>query len=179
MSTSPPTTSLSRLAAVLLLLVNLILSVSAQSATATASSTPAGPTISPGEGKYQYVGCYNETTHIEAGGSVRALQGKPEANDEMTPARCFAFCGGTQFAGLEYGRECWCAPHLSSLSEKLEDGECDIGCAGENGTICGGRLRLTLYNQTGTGNGAAGMRGSASSLLAGAAGLGIVIAWFL
>ncbi|KAJ9649050.1 hypothetical protein H2199_000963 [Coniosporium tulheliwenetii] len=67
MPTSSPTASVSRFATVFLLLVNLIISVAAQSATATASSAPAGPTISPGEGKYQYVGCYNETTHIEAG----------------------------------------------------------------------------------------------------------------
>lgn len=98
MSTSPPTTSKSRLAAVLLLLllVNLILSVSAQSATATASSTPAGPTISPGEGKYQYVGCYNETTHIEAGGSVRALQGKPVSQSPPPPWPNLLYAAGAE-----------------------------------------------------------------------------------
>lgn len=37
---------------------------------------------------------------------MRALSGgSMNATDEMTPEWCFDFCGGSQYAGLEYGRE--------------------------------------------------------------------------
>ncbi|KAK7533059.1 uncharacterized protein J3D65DRAFT_634226 [Phyllosticta citribraziliensis] len=70
----------------------------------------------------------------------------------LTAAKCFEFCGdGSQYAGLEYGQECWCAPYLSALSTQLPDLACDIPCKGANKTACGGSLTLTLYNRTGKG----------------------------
>lgn len=54
-----------------------------------------------------------------------------------------------RYAGLEYGRECYCAPYLSSLSEKLnETARCNFACNGNGSEICGGMNALTLYNRT-------------------------------
>ena len=53
-----------------------------------------------------------------------------------------------QFAGLEYGQECWCSPYLSGLSTKLNDSSCDLACVGNTSQICGGRLSFTLFNLT-------------------------------
>jgi len=63
-----------------------------------------------------------------------------KADDAMTPELCFASCGSTQYAGLEYGRECWCADYLSALSVKLSESNCSVPCGGDNTTICGGPL---------------------------------------
>lgn len=67
----------------------------------------------------------------------------------MTVPLCQAFCraDGTvyKFAGVEYARECWCAQALSSLSEKFPDSACDLTCEGDNSTVCGGNLKLSVY----------------------------------
>jgi hypothetical protein len=52
------------------------------------------------------------------------------------------------FAGLEYGRECWCGEYLSTLSSKLNDSKCDFACNGNASELCGGQLAITLYNLT-------------------------------
>lgn len=67
----------------------------------------------------------------------------------MTVPMCLDFCsqkGGTvyQYAGLEYSRECWCAPYLSGASEKMDEAECDLPCAGDEGVVCGGNAKLSV-----------------------------------
>lgn len=42
-------------------------------------------------------------------------------------------------------RECWCAPYLSSLSVRLNDGECENSCEGNSSQVCGGPLKLSVY----------------------------------
>ncbi|KAF2753700.1 WSC-domain-containing protein [Pseudovirgaria hyperparasitica] len=124
--------------------------------------TTGTPTASvfPGAGNYVYVGCYNETTPLDGSPSTRALSGsgsKMEGDDALTPERCFDFCGGEQYAGLEYARECWCAPYLNSAAQKIDESWCDMPCMGGDESWCGGRLTLTLYNRTkGDEDGAAG-----------------------
>jgi len=54
-----------------------------------------------------------------------------------------------RYAGLEYGRECYCGAYLSILSEKLnETARCIYACDGNASEVCGGALALTLYNLT-------------------------------
>ena len=94
-----------------------------------------------------------------------------------------------QYAGLEYGRlsllqllpkflflthqtlagrECYCSPYLSALSEKLPDSRCIYSCVGNASEVCGGQLTLTLYNLTS----ADSKTGIAWSQFSGAAGYG-------
>ena len=76
------------------------------------------------------------------------------ASNAMTPSTCLKYCsvgktGPSQYAGLEYGRECWCGQELSDLSDKLnESSKCMYSCAGNSSEVCGGHLALTLYNLT-------------------------------
>jgi len=58
----------------------------------------------------------------------------------MTVEQCFALCGSRTFAGLEYGRECWCSNVLNSYAEKLSDGNCSLTCSGDKKEVCGGPL---------------------------------------
>lgn len=123
------------------------------SGTTTSTSTSAYPSatlaINQGSSGYEYAGCWNETQGFAQGGGVRALSGgSMNATDEMTPEWCFDFCGGSQYAGLEYGRECWCSPYLSSLSTELPEGACSIPCKANETEACGGSWALSLYNRT-------------------------------
>lgn len=73
----------------------------------TSSSYPSATlAIDQGSKGYSYAGCYNETQGYVQGGGVRALSGgSMNATDKMTVDWCLNFCDGSQYAGLEYGRE--------------------------------------------------------------------------
>ncbi|KAG4415268.1 hypothetical protein IFR04_011575 [Cadophora malorum] len=115
--------------------------------------------ISPGNSKYEYVGCYSETTLNNGTNGMRTLNsGKTESVDTMTVESCLDYCNadGYEFAGLEYTKECWCSPFLSSIAEKLDDSACDLACIGNTTEICGGALKLSVYNEKDSKKGAAG-----------------------
>jgi hypothetical protein len=85
------------------------------------------------------------------------------ANNSMTVDSCLAYCANAnaQFAGLEFGRECYCSPYLSVLSERLNGSDkCNYACNGNSSQICGGMLALTLYNRTAGTTGVAWRLGS-------------------
>ena len=103
---------------------------------------------------YTYQGCFLDINGLNgtAAGS-RSLQG--DTTDEvlpgdMTVAKCIAFCGGGgsgtayTYAGLEYARECWCGQDLAALATMQPEAQCDLPCDGDNSTVCGGNLRLTV-----------------------------------
>ncbi|KAK4459217.1 WSC-domain-containing protein [Cladorrhinum samala] len=104
---------------------------------------------------YRYLGCYNETTSLANTTGERALYGGINLvgsdEDGMTVEKCWQFCAKSnekieyKYAGLEYSRECWCATSLNSLSEKVDDSLCDLGCQGNKTQTCGGSLKLTVY----------------------------------
>lgn len=50
---------------------------------------------------------------------------------------------GYQYAGLEYGSECYCGNRITGARVKEE--ECNLDCKGEKGFICGGVARLSVY----------------------------------
>ncbi|GAB7347600.1 hypothetical protein MBLNU459_g4478t1 [Dothideomycetes sp. NU459] len=144
------------LASIFLPVLSLLSFAAAQTSTATAASTSpseASSDAAPGAGShgYTYVGCYNETTGISGGGGARALaNGKMISNSTQTTETCLAYCSAAsmQYAGLEYGQECWCSPYLNSLSTALNASACNIACLGNSSEVCGGSLRISLYNLT-------------------------------
>ncbi|MCJ1312696.1 hypothetical protein MMC25_006372 [Agyrium rufum] len=162
---------------------------STSTAPAPASTTSSIATIVPGSATYSYLGCYNETTELAQAGDVRALNGgNMTASDTMTVAQCLAFCGqvGLTYAGLEYARECWCAATLNTNAAKLPDANCTDPCAGDDTEICGGSLKLSVYQQnssasssgSGSGSGSSNGKSDASrpfDSAIGASGLGVVV----
>lgn len=63
----------------------------------------------------------------------------------MTVNQCLSFCGDDKYAGLEYGRECWCADMLNSYATKLPDASCSLTCTGDVTEVCGGSLMLVSF----------------------------------
>lgn len=57
-----------------------------------------------------------------------------------------------KYAGVEYGRECWCGDTLNLVGDvgavpggKVGDGDCGFVCPGNSSEFCGGRGRMSLF----------------------------------
>nr|XP_023692090.1 WSC domain-containing protein 1 [Paramormyrops kingsleyae]XP_023692091.1 WSC domain-containing protein 1 [Paramormyrops kingsleyae]XP_023692092.1 WSC domain-containing protein 1 [Paramormyrops kingsleyae] len=90
--------------------------------------------------KGTYIGCFLD----DAKG--RALKGAVFYDfRKMTSTMCQDTCSesGYQFAGLEYGSECYCGNRVGSSRVREED--CNLDCKGERGSPCGGVGRLSVY----------------------------------
>ncbi|KAI1259995.1 heme peroxidase [Xylariaceae sp. FL1019] len=101
--------------------------------------TPTGTlAIKPTVGAYEYAGCYEEL-------STRALKGATHADDEMTLELCAESCDGWNYWGTEYGRECYCGNSVDAQSNKTEEADCGMVCAGDATEYCGGSNRIEMY----------------------------------
>ncbi|KAI4258413.1 MAG: hypothetical protein L6R42_005121 [Xanthoria sp. 1 TBL-2021] len=102
------------------------------------------PSILPSSGAYKYAGCYTE------GVSGRALSGAQTAYDDMTVAYCANFCSKSQYFGIEYSSECFCADTIGNDAKLVADSDCKNTCSGNSTQYCGGPYRLTVYGLNGT-----------------------------
>ena len=93
-----------------------------------------------------YVGCFpNSNTDTTV------------MNENMTIQMCIVICREppheTRYAVLRAGNSCRCQGGLFSSSNRVEDSECNIPCAGDPYDICGGprtsgfqpRDRISVY----------------------------------
>ena len=71
---------------------------------------------------------------------ANTFSGFQHDSDTMTARDCISHCGSNVYAGLEYGRECWCGDYLSTLSQMLPESNCSMPCTGNANQSCGGRL---------------------------------------
>lgn len=66
----------------------------------------------------------------------------------MTVPKCLNYCQtkGFQYAGIEYGKECYCGRELSSsASLSAPSNQCNMMCGGDSLALCGGPNALQLY----------------------------------
>ncbi|WWC88965.1 uncharacterized protein L201_003880 [Kwoniella dendrophila CBS 6074] len=85
---------------------------------------------------------------IAEGSSGRALASASWSDNSMTNAKCMNYCSGQgfQFAGTEYGRECYCGDSLvNGASLSRTSTSCTKSCGGDSSTICGGGSSLTVF----------------------------------
>ncbi|XP_041463910.1 uncharacterized protein in LEU2 3'region-like [Lytechinus variegatus] len=96
------------------------------------------PTISckvPG-----YDGCYNETdTDPFFSNGVKADLG----DQSLDIQTCASACSDSSYLGLTKGQDCICG---STLGDRSLEGDCDLGCQGDDLQICGGSNSISVYN---------------------------------
>tara|TARA_R110002003_G_scaffold171_12_gene13968 strand:+ start:1763 stop:3070 length:1308 start_codon:yes stop_codon:yes gene_type:complete len=92
---------------------------------------------------WEYAGCGSDNI------GDRAFRGPSEGKDDMTVPACIDYCSaaGYAYAGLEFGRECWCTNQLDPRYAPKDGimGSCNYMCAGDAGQICGGYAALSIY----------------------------------
>jgi hypothetical protein len=76
-------------------------------------------------------------------------------------------------------RECWCAQYISSVSPKVPDSSCNLPCEGNSSQICGGDLKLTVYQVKSAtkGAGTKGVREAPVAVLALGIAMGVLLCW--
>ncbi|PSN59421.1 WSC-domain-containing protein, partial [Corynespora cassiicola Philippines] len=95
--------------------------------------------------KWEYLGCGTDDK------GARALSGDNDSADDMTVDKCIDFCSGAGFtyAGLEFGRECYCGNELPEANAPQDGimGSCTMECAGDDSQFCGNAGALSLYRK--------------------------------
>lgn len=92
-------------------------------------------------GGFEYYGCWSDRVED------RALADAHLESSGIIEEDCVSWCNsqGYTFAGLEYGKECFCGMGLKYYSKKAPDSDCNYGCPGSVTEPCGGRNRLTVF----------------------------------
>ncbi|KAI9055302.1 hypothetical protein LZ554_000262 [Drepanopeziza brunnea f. sp. 'monogermtubi'] len=88
---------------------------------------------------FKYAGCFVDS------GSPRTLLYTGPRNPNQTVQACVAFCKGNdyQYAGLEYGKECFCGASVNSI--QATESDCDFSCGGDSTEVCGGLKHISIY----------------------------------
>lgn len=94
--------------------------------------------------KWEYSGCGGDNI------GDRAFLNASTASDSMTVESCISYCSGAgwPYAGMEYGRECFCADMMDSRYAPKDGimGNCNYRCAGNSTEICGGWAAMSIYH---------------------------------
>lgn len=113
------------------------------STTATITSATPTPTPTPSHvetvGDYTLVGCWTELS------SGRALGQRATSDPDMTNELCADFCADFRYFATQFGDECYCGSHVAKATESAPLEDCDMTCAGDSLSYCGGPDRLELY----------------------------------
>ncbi|KAI0059609.1 WSC-domain-containing protein [Artomyces pyxidatus] len=98
------------------------------------------PTSFPGN--WTVEGCFTDTA------SARTLSGATYASDDaMTIESCMAFCSTSSFlyAGVEYGKQCYCDYAVQDPGTLTNLTECDFPCSGNSSEVCGAANRMNIF----------------------------------
>ncbi|KAG6008725.1 hypothetical protein E4U54_008666 [Claviceps lovelessii] len=108
------------------------------------------PTFPNAEGitvdSYKSLGCYTDDSS-----KGRTLSYPMDLGAvACTPKTCLAACEkrGFPFAGIEYGKECYCGVVLANDTAKVDSSQCDFPCSDDPSIKCGGRSRMSLWIAT-------------------------------
>ncbi|KAF7913403.1 hypothetical protein EAE99_010624 [Botrytis elliptica] len=107
-------------------------------------SVPIPPTVA--RPSILHLGCYSDS-------STRTLNGSMTTNTNTnTPQECALTChaSGYQYAGLEYGQECWCGSNISSSGVISDASNCNHTCTGNSKEPCGGYNYIDVFRITPT-----------------------------
>ncbi|KAI9791429.1 MAG: hypothetical protein M1833_001534 [Piccolia ochrophora] len=94
--------------------------------------------VNPGNDEFESIGCYTEV-------DGRTLSDLKLASESLTIPKCLTACAGYEYAGAEYGKECWCGNTIRDSAKKTPLEECNFFCAGNDTEWCGGNGRLNVY----------------------------------
>lgn len=113
------------------------------STTASQTSATPTPTVSPSHletvNDYALVGCWTELPN------GRALRQRITSSPDMSNKECAEYCSNYRYFATQFGSECYCGSHVDVNTQAAPLEDCNMPCAGDDLSYCGGRSRLELY----------------------------------
>lgn len=107
----------------------------------TGTLTPSTVTL-----KWDVLGCYTDSSSNRALAAAVSVPDSIGVSIESCEEACYS--NGYSYAGVEYGKECWCGNDISNTNP-ASDG-CNMACAANAAEICGGGDRMNLFHLVGT-----------------------------
>ena len=117
----------------------------AEKDTGTATSKPSSVAVANKQG-YSYQGCYSDLIPSR---SIRTLS--TWGRGDSTTA-CITHCAAADFdfAGTEYGGQCFCGHEIEKIqAKKVDEGQCKTPCEGDTKEICGGTGAISIFQKAG------------------------------
>ncbi|RFU32891.1 hypothetical protein B7463_g3468, partial [Scytalidium lignicola] len=116
------------------------------SVSTTSTSAIPTPTLVPSSGTFSNIGCFLDSTIVRVlvvGSSV------DQSSTGMTVEKCIAVAqiSGLQFAGVEFGGECYVGNTVHNGTAAPQD-NCNQVCAGNPAELCGDTNRIQIYQDS-------------------------------
>ncbi|KAL0938531.1 WSC domain-containing protein-like protein 3 [Colletotrichum truncatum] len=106
----------------------------------TVVSKQVGPLLANGTARYQWVGCFQDTTNL--GRNLQASVNNGELQKTNTLQQCQGLClaRGYILSGVQYHQECWCGGFIKNPSTYRDEylNLCTFDCTGDDTQACGG-----------------------------------------
>ncbi|KAJ3218621.1 hypothetical protein HK099_004992, partial [Clydaea vesicula] len=105
---------------------------------------PSVPAILPPG--YSYQGCYLDPTPF------RTLTFQNTKIESLTVEKCINHCKSFRlaFAGVQYGKECFCGDQIHPSATKMVEQKCSTSCEGNPGQLCGGGKLSNIFSTSET-----------------------------
>jgi hypothetical protein len=102
------------------------------------------PAILAATGDFQSQGCYSDSA------SARTLTTRVSLPGNVRVSDCTSACEaqGFQYAGLEFGQECYCGASIQNGGAPIADKLCDMACTADKTEYCGGRGAINIYKSS-------------------------------
>ncbi|KAJ6475652.1 WSC domain-containing protein [Mycena vulgaris] len=104
------------------------------------------------QGCYTFVSSvqiFTKTPHVcyRDSSTSRTLAGASFSAATMTIESCLVFCtsGGFNFAGVEFGSECYCDYALQDSGTLTSQENCNMACSGDSTELCGSGNFVDIY----------------------------------
>ncbi|KAF9873174.1 hypothetical protein CkaCkLH20_09337 [Colletotrichum karsti] len=102
------------------------------------------PAVLAASGDFTSIGCYSDQA------SARTLTTRVSLPGNVRVSDCTTACAnqGFQYAGLEFGQECYCGASIQNGGAPISDKSCNMACTADKTEFCGGRAAINIYKSS-------------------------------
>ncbi|RKU48393.1 hypothetical protein DL546_009359 [Coniochaeta pulveracea] len=107
---------------------------------ATVVSRQIGPLLANGTGRYQYVGCFKDTSSLGRNLQTQINTAAQQSNNTNEQCQTLCYAAGYAIAATQYQKECWCGNSFKYPSTMSAESLnlCTFACPGDGSESCGG-----------------------------------------
>ncbi|KAJ9158479.1 WSC-domain-containing protein [Coniochaeta hoffmannii] len=118
---------------------------------ATIVTRQIGPVLANGTAKYQWVGCFKDTSSLGRNLQNQVNTAAQQANNTNEQCQTLCQAAGYSLAATQYQKECWCGNTIKHPTTYTADSLnlCTFACPGDGTESCGGdNGYMSLYADT-------------------------------